>query len=209
MKRSLDKYYAPKALATLVQKHHAQIPDQEFFNPAHQVVREAWCAAQFGIGYQNFIGDCEVKVNSGEFPDFFLRYNHREFWFENTEVLRKGRLRTKEYKEQSQAYIEHISQEEMTENEKNVPQWVKNAIEKKLDKYHAEGKSINLLLYVNINSFRFDIDKIRKYCMQYESSFQSIWIMTGKYVCTLFISPDMVGKMDRIDGFSKIETPEV
>lgn len=169
MKHSLDKYHAPNELAALVQKHHAQIPDQTFFNPAYQLVREAWCAAEFGIGYQNFIGECEVKVNSGEFPDFFLRYNDREFEFENTEVLRKGRLRTKGYKEQSQPNIEHITQEEMEENEKNAPQWVKNAIEKKLDKYHAEGKSINLLLYVNINVFRFDIEKIQKCCAQYES----------------------------------------
>lgn len=203
MEFSLDQYYVPEKLDALVLRDNFAIPQNKFFSPENQHIREAWCAAQLGLGFDKYIGRCEVKVNSGEFPDFFLKYNGCEFEFENTEVLREGRLRTKEYREKSDSSIEHISQAEMEYNETKAPEWVKNAIEKKASKYKENAKSVNLLIYVNINSSRFDINKIREACLEYEDTFQSVWLLTGQYVGTLFMSKEGV-MLGEIDGFSCI-----
>lgn len=189
MKFELDKYYFPRALDSDVQETHKEIPDNKFFVPRNQPIMEAWCAAKFGLWFEKYIGSCEVKVNSQSFPDFFLKYNGCEFWFENTEVLEEGRQRTKEYKEKSHDSIVHISQAELEYNEVNAPEWIKNAIKKKANRYRDNARSTNLVIYVNITLFHeIDIKKIKKACMEYEDTFQSIWILTGKYVGALFMS---------------------
>lgn len=200
MKFKLDKYYFPANLDSGVRETNKEIPDNKFFAPENQHIREAWCAAQFGLGFDKCIGSCEVKINSLNFPDFFLRYNNREFWFENTEVLREGRLRTKEYQEKSEDSMAHISQAEMEKNEVQAPEWIKRAIAKKASKYGSNSKSINLLIYVNLSLLHIlDINKIRDVCLEYEGTFQSIWILTGQYISVLFISPECKETMKNLE----------
>jgi hypothetical protein len=86
-----------------------------------------------------------------------------------------------------------------------APELVKKAIEKKLQKNYGDPSKIHLLIYLNINAYDVDIEELRKHCLDYSSSFGSIWILTGRYLGTLFITDEYRDALGFMDGFSQIE----
>lgn len=201
MEFELDTFYVPTDLYERVSRNREKLPPADLFEARHKPVREAWCASLFGICYAKYVSDCQVSVNSGSFPDFFLQRAMQTYYFETTEVQRPGRRRHDEYRDSTRPRTVEITGAEMDYTEANAPQWVLNAIKKKIERYGGGNQSSHLLVYLNATVFDADLNHLRTACIGYEKAFQSIWILTSKHIATLFVVPEMIDSIGYIDGF--------
>ena len=199
----IGQYYDPRELYSLVMSDYWDIPDKDYFADSYKPLREAWCAAVFGIGYENYLGACRVRVNSGSFPDFFLKTGSNEFFMETTEVLAPGRRRHDEYRDPARPPVRMVPPEQFDLDGSKSPGWVRQAIERKVRRYRAGTQTTHLLVYINVHALGLDLNKIRDACIDYNSSFQSIWLISGQYIATLFVSQEARNIIGCIDGFGE------
>ncbi len=201
-----DHDYDPEELYRLVMAGYWDIPDQDYFTERYKPLREAWCAAVFGIGYATHLRECQVKVNSGSFPDFFLKTNSNKFNMETTEVLAPGRRRHDEYRDPARPPVRMIPAEQFDLDGTKSPEWVRSAIDRKVRRYGVGARSTHLVVYVNVHAIGLDLRKIRENCSEYQASFSSIWLLTGENIATLFSSSEARETMGWIDGFGKVDS---
>jgi len=200
-----DHYYDPRELYQLVMSDYLDIPDQDYFSERYKPLRETWCAAVFGIGYATHLRECKVSVNSDSFPDFFLKTNSNDFYMETTEVLAPGRRRHDEYRDPDRPPVRMVPADQFDLDGTKSPEWVRSAIERKVRKYGVGARSTHLVVYVNIHAIGFDLRKIREACSEYEASFSSIWLLTGKNIATLFVSQESRRIIGCTDGFGEVD----
>lgn len=201
----IDHCYDPGELYRLVMSDYLDIQDQDYFAEKYKPLREAWCAAVFGIGYAAHLRECKVRVNSDSFPDFFLQTNSNNCYMETTEVLAPGRRRHDEYRDPARLPVRMIPSEQFDLDGTKSPEWVRSAIERKVRRYGVGAQSTHLVVYVNVHAIRFDLGKIREVCSEFKISFQSIWLLSGKSIATLFVTPESRSIIGCIDGFGEVD----
>ncbi|WP_378953284.1 hypothetical protein [Pelosinus sp. sgz500959] len=202
----LDKPVRPREIMEAIEEDRKTISARQMVaGSKNKALRECWQAAAFGIGYETFAQPCKITVLSGTRPlDFQLVTGDKCLPFETVMILQEDRKMGDEYREieaivaSGKTYIKHISEEDISNNEKNLPNRICKAIEKKSFKYDP---SVNLCIYLNIFAPAVNIEEIRETCKGLENSFESIWLLSGNHIATLFISPK--SSLIKIDVFGE------
>lgn len=199
----LDKPVRPQEIMAAIEEDRKTISAREMVAGSKtKELRECWQAAAFGIGYETFAQPCKIIVLSGTRPlDFQLVTGGKCLPFETVMILQEDRRMGDEYREiealiaSGKTYSKHISAEEISNNEKRLPRLIYKAIEKKSSKY---GPNVNLCIYLNIVAPVVNLEEIRETCKIFKTSFESIWLLSGTHIATLFISSK--SSLIKIDG---------
>jgi hypothetical protein len=185
------KFHKPHDLKKLVDDEIQFIPSKDLFNkPQYYKLREKWCAAAFGIGYEKYVKPCSVGINDTSQSveaDFFLRTEDITYPFQITEVLEKGRKRGDEYKKYKSGEIIPCNWEKPKERISSI----KEVIERKVKKYYSGASKLNLLIYVNIFSSDLEYEDILESVILMKDRFYSIWLISNSRICSLFSKPDV------------------
>lgn len=180
--------FTPSDLLLHYQSLRVDVSSMTFFNkPAHSKTQEIWSAAQFGLGYQMHISECQIRledVDAQTEVDFELLVSDRVFPFQITEVQELGRRRGDEYKlKEDNNFLADVGLSGPEDN----PVLIKSAIEKKAKKLYANSKNLNLLVYVNVaTSTNYDISSIREKSLESLDNFASVWLLLDiMAICSL------------------------
>ena len=193
MKPKLE-YFDPAELLKKTEKELDSIPNSDLFNKSkYQKLTEAWYASMFGIGYSRYVSPCRVAVNESDInldADFYVKVGNVEWPFQLAEVMEPGRKRGKEYKVEPKAPARYRP----AYAKKNAVKWVYDGIKKKSDKNYADSENLNLAVYVNFSTAKFEYKSIVKKIENFASKFNSVWLLTNTHMCSL-ISKPALGEM--------------
>jgi hypothetical protein len=107
-------------------------------------LRDAWVAARIATA----LSAKEVRLCTGERPDFELHFDNETRQFEVTEADMPGRRRGEESTEPK---LEEDAVEDWRKRFEAIPDSLKAVIEKKLEKQYSAD--ISLVVYLNLGSF--------------------------------------------------------
>ena len=166
-----------------------RVSASEFFNdPKHQRAREQWCAAHFSVGYEKYLAACAVHIADTDpqnDTDFELEVENRQHHFQVTEVQEPGRRRGDEYK---QSHTSKTIQEDWSLGTESGPEWIRAAIQKKLDRY-GSVRDLNLLVYVNFPAYQVNFEAVRELARTVAEPFASVWLLTGNALACIKANP--------------------
>jgi hypothetical protein len=183
------------------------VPQERLFNDSrYQKVKETWCAAMLGLGYQKHVASCLVAVNDSPQRgdvDLFLSTGGRDFGFQLVEVMEPERRRGAEYKGFANGSLRSIPyQPERGRIE--GPVWIAEKIKQKVEKNYAGAKALNLLVYLNFSALQIQHADVIDASRPFLDRFASIWVVSNLWLGSLYVGNDL----GRIDGWGQIFTPE-
>ncbi len=168
----------------------------EFFNnPRHGHTQDVWCAVKFALAYEKNVGPCKVRLephNNDIDADFELSVDNAIYPFQTTEALEAGRRRGSEYKKPDRDPGPRSA--DWSPGTEQVPILVKKAITHKISKSYARVSELNLLVYMNIRAWEYNIDRIRSEVAELIIPFASVWLISSAGICTLVPHPKL-GKL--------------
>jgi hypothetical protein len=180
------KRYTPDELYEKFRYAHDAVTPREFFNrPGHKKTQELWCAARFAQALSSYVAPCSVLVSDKDEQtdaDFHLEASGGSFPFQITEVQVPGRRRGDEYKKQQST---GATLEDWDSSTEQGPGWVRDAIQKKSDRYGGDVSRLNLLVYANFPSYEHDYEKLRSISANAASKFASVWVLNGNGTCCI------------------------
>src|SRR5687767_6564006 len=96
------RYVSPLALLDEADTEMHDVPQERLFNESrYQKIKEKWCAAMLGLGYEKHIAPCLVAVNDtpqrGD-VDLLLKIGEREYGFQLVMAMEPERRPGAEYK---------------------------------------------------------------------------------------------------------------
>lgn len=137
-------------------------------------ITDAWVAAKFGM-----LRDAEqVRLVEDEWPDCELLSSGVVEKFEITEADAPERRRGQEYRE-STGEVEDDPVEDWIERAEAAKLWLRDAVERKVQKNY--GGYVNLLILLNLNEFGIRQSKIEE-CfalatISAKDEFASVWVL--------------------------------
>lgn len=187
----------------------AAVDQERLFNSSEYTkLREAWCAAMLGLGYERYIGPCRTAVNESPHSidaDLFLETAGVEYPFQLVEAMVEGRRRGAEYKELAREGGLRYFGNDAGQGRIDGPRWIADAIARKAEKRYAGAADLNLLVYANFNSAQLQYDDVELAARPHVSGFASVWVVSSTAICTLSVSNGL-GKI--VGGWGVIFTPE-
>jgi hypothetical protein len=196
----------PRTLLDRTKEALSQVPHAELFNdPKYQKLREAWCAAMFGLGYSKHVACCEVAVNDGPIRqdvDLYLRADSHIWGIQLAEAQKPDRRRGAEYK-RGDAKLYQVPFPSDAIDNKEAPAWLASAVEKKKAKNYATSASLNLLIYANFGGPGLSYPDVATALAKYAGDFASIWIVSSLHICSVFTSTGM----GPVPGWGKVRDP--
>lgn len=187
-------FHDPHYLKNFAVKEMGVIPGSRLFNePGHQKIRETWCAAVFGLGYEKYIRNCQIAINeTRENPDvdFYLKTNNKVFPFQITERQMEGRRRGEEWIKRDLGINEPLPYRPL-QGELDGPSWIENAIAKKVAKQYAGSKGLNLLVYANFTAPNLKYSEVKEKVLEHHEKFASIWIISDRIIGSLFSNEEL------------------
>lgn len=185
------EYFDPAKLLRKTELELDSIPNSDLFNQSkYQELTEAWCAAMFGIGYSRFVSSCKVAINESDSnldTDFYVKVETVEWPFQLAEVMEPGRKRGKEYKDDPQVPVRYRP----AYAREHAVKWVSDGIKKKSKKNYADSGNLNLAVYVNFSTAKFECKKIVKEVNKLSPKFGSVWLLTNTHMCSLASRPEL------------------
>lgn len=164
---------------------HDAVPSKEFFNnPVHKKTQELYCAAKFAKALSE-VWECWVLVSDIDEQtdaDFYLDINGQHFPFQITEVQMPGRRRGDEYKQESSC---SSTPESWDCGTALGPIWIRDAVQKKCDRYGGKVADLHLLVYSNFQAYEQDFNQIRLATEEVASKFASVWVVNGNGTCCI------------------------
>lgn len=204
MPKNNNDYCGPLDLLNAVERENEQVSKEVFFNdPKYQKAQEKWCAAVFGIGFNEYCKKCRIRINESRHhtsPDFFLKIDDQVFEFEMTERQEPDRERGKYYKKLEQNPLMSMPYRPERGRQEG-PSWIYEAIKKKVEKCYSDSRNLNILVYADFDTHIMDRKAILQKSGEFADKFASIWIITNQHICSLF-SNDALGE---IDSFREIK----
>jgi len=162
------------------------VSDEEFFcKPGMTRVREMWCAAHFARAFNRYIATCLVvidEVDAQDDVDFGLSIDGALYPFQVAEVMEPGRRRSAEYKNFTPG---PPRQEDWGRGAELGAEWIRQPIDKKLDKRYSRTPQLNLLLYLNFAAYDLQYVNIRDHSLAAASKFASTWLLNGNTLACL------------------------
>jgi hypothetical protein len=177
--------FAPAELLAEFHRRRDGIPSAEFFNkPKYQRLREMWCAAKFGIGYETYVRPCAILWTDTDDRDVDATFeiDGKREPFQIVEVQPPGRRRGREYREQAHP-ITHDS-EDFEAGGREGPRWIRDMIEKKA-RHYGLASHLHLLVYLNFNGRMLDPRRIRQEAADVAANFGSVWLVADHVIVSL------------------------
>jgi len=197
-------YFKPNKLLKIAKLEMASIPNEELFSKSkYQKLTEKHAAATFVVAYGKYVRKCQVGLNETKNrmdADFFIEVDDKKWPFQLTERQEVGRRRGDEYKLMANGKKETLPINPGGKIESI--KWIKQAIERKVERKYAGGESLNLLVYENFSFYEIDYGKLKTMAARYIGKFASIWIISNSRVCSLFSYPEL----GKIVGWKKLST---
>lgn len=175
------------------------VPSQEFLsNGRWNPIQEAWVAVHLALHLEHTLGHgiC-LKLASGDFPDFYLKYKEEELPFEITMVVPPGREMGREAKEDAEGqrkFEETGDSQELSyrsyrpaKGSREGPGWIAKGLLKKKNKQYDPPP--HLLVYANFDSHGIEPTELKKRCNAFETAFPSIWVLHNKDCLQVFDLP--------------------
>jgi hypothetical protein len=165
-----------------------------FNDPRYKLIREKWCAAQFGLGYAYWVRPCSVLVNDTNKSidaDFFLLTDGREFPFQTAEIQDPTRRRGQEDKDLARGKVSYVYADPERDQIEGAS-WIRDTIKLKIEKRYANSHLLNVLLYANFLGRNIEFDRIHRETADLTSSFGSVWMITDTHICS-FSGRDFLG----------------
>ena len=198
-------YLSPAALLDEANREMALVSAVSLFNDSqYQKLREKWCAAKFGLGYSQFIAPCEVAISNSQQridADFFLQSDATIFAFQLAEAQEPERKRGAEYKQFARHEIRSIPYEPERGSVEG-PEWIANAIRKKVEKKYDGSSTLNLAIYANFSAINLQHSSVTAQCEPFKQTFASIWVITNTHFTCLFGD----GERNMKCGWGAVET---
>ena len=197
----LTPRYTPEELLAKYRKIRESVTPREFFTvPKHKKTQEFWCAAHFGRHFAHGVGPCHILIEDHDDQsdtDFVFEVAGLVHPFQITEVQAPGRRRGDEYKRETSTKATH---EDCSDGRENGPRWIRDAIEKKFNRYGGCVCHLNLLVYLNFPAYDQQYIKIREACTEVSSSFASVWLLNGNATACIWSQTDLSGPEGWIFG---------
>ena len=177
--------YSPDELYAKFRDAHDAITSREFFNsPVHKKTQEIYCAARFAQALSQ-IRDCWVLISDVDEQtdaDFYLEVTCQVFPFQITEVQMPGRKRGDEYKQDK---LPLSTLESWDSGSEQGAIWIRDAVQKKHDRYGGDVAKLNLLVYANFQAYEYDFEEICRVSNDAASKFASVWVLSGNGACCI------------------------
>ncbi|MBX3088883.1 MAG: hypothetical protein KF853_11735 [Rhodocyclaceae bacterium] len=177
--------YSPDELYATFRDAHDVVTAREFFNsPAHKKTQELYCAARFAQALSR-VRDCWVLVSDVDEQtdaDFHLEVAGHLLPFQITEVQIPGRRRGDEYK---QDMLPRTTLESWDSGTEQGAIWIREAVQKKLDRYGGNVAELNLLVYANFQAYEHDFEEMCHVSKDAASKFATVWVVNGNGACCI------------------------
>lgn len=181
----------PAALLRQAKRELAAVDHARLFNSSrYEKLREKWCAAVFGIGYEKNAAPCRVAVNESQQhldTDFFLETAGAEYPFQLVEAMEPERRRGAEYKAQAKRGSLNFGIDP-ARGRVEGPDWIANAVKQKAEKNYAGAELLNILVYSNFNAAQLQYRDVANAARLHVSGFASAWVITNMWICSLDVS---------------------
>lgn len=178
------RFVSPRELRAELEEAAAGLPPGAFIrNPKYQHLKDIWCAAHFGIGYERHVAPCTLWVNSEQSSDtdFVLRVSAMEFPFQTTLADVPGRRMGEEHKLDPSNEL-RLSPYEPGKGSAEGPDWIAAAVRRKIAANYSRASTLNLLVYANFSTNGLDYEAIRSTVDPFVNSFGTIWIVTNHQI---------------------------
>lgn len=186
--------YTPDALLAKYRMIRESVSPCEFFTvPKHNKTQEFWCAAHFGRHYAHGVGPCHILIEDHDAQsdaDFEFEAAGGVHQFQITEVQVPGRRRGDEYKREPS---NKVTLEDWTDGTENGSRWIREAIEKKLNRYGGRVSHLNLLVYLNFPAYEQQYIDIRETCADVSTPFASVWLLIGNAAACIWSQTSLSG----------------
>ena len=188
------KSYSPDELYAKFRRIHDAAGPKRFFNsPEHKKTQELWCAAQFGRAFLANLGPCSLLISDQDEQtdaDFHLEVAGILHPFQITEVQIPNRRRGDEYRSEN---VKGATLESWDSGTVQGTVWVREAIQKKYDRYGRSVSELNLLVYVNFPAYEHDYEELCRVAGDSAKEFASVWLLNGNGVCCVSGSKTLGG----------------
>ncbi len=191
--RQACRFVEPAQLKAELEKVAAGLPAGAFIrDPKCQHLKEIWCAAHFGRGYERNVTSCTMWVNTEQNSDtdFILKVGDREFPFQTTLSDIPERRMGDDHKPDPSGSLQTRSYEPGRGTAEG-PMWIAEAVRRKIDANYSAASKLNLLVYANFDTNGLDYAAIRRHVERVGGGFRSIWVVTNHQVCSIVSAADL------------------
>ena len=162
-----------------------------FNDSKYQKLREKLHAAIFGLGYQEFIMPCEIRMEAEQdnSVDFYLLVDKKQYPFQETIKMAKGREKIgREFKERERN-PRLFTPYRPAEGSVKCAEWIYEAVQKKTK--YPDAHKLNLLVYAKFEANDYNRDEIVNVLNPFKDKFASIWVITNHAIASIFTNNDL------------------
>ena len=190
----LEKFQSTSDFLKIQQKI-SRVDSADLFNRGgYNPLLEAWILVRAAAALETKV--CNVKIRlvpeREQFPDAEVLVNGRKYNFEITEVMKPGRKRGEEYRQEKEMKESGIVGEpelvgyRFEEGNRFGAKWISSGIKRKQDKRY--GTRSNLVVYANFPFYELDAALIADEANSFRDEFDSIWLIHSNNFLQLFDS---------------------
>jgi hypothetical protein len=198
-------FLRPRELKARLEETAAALPRGAFIrDPRQQHLKDIWCAAHFGIGYERHVEPCKVRVNTEQNSDtdFILRIKKGDFPFQTTLADVPGRKMGDEHSPNRDAAS--LMPYQPGRGSAEGSEWIKSAICRKRAARYSDASTLNLLVYANFSTNGLDYETVKRIADEPAGAFGSVWVVTNHQISSV----GRRGLCGYLDGFHLIYPPE-
>lgn len=189
----MHTFLTPRDLKTQLEQAAAALPPGHFVRkPENQHLKETWCAAHFGLGYERHVHSCTLWVNPQQSSDtdFVLKTEDGEFPFQTTLSDVPDRRMTDDHKPGPDGRFPGRPYEPGRGTIEG-PGWIADAVRKKVAANYSAARELNLLVYANFPTNGLDYGLICTSLPEVSNNFASIWVVTNHQICSVTSFPSL------------------
>ena len=184
-------FLLPRELKARLEATAETLPPGDFIRkPQHQALKDTWCAAHFGIGYERHVAPCTIWVNDEQNSDtdYILHIASGCFPFQATLADVPDRRMSNDHKPGPDGRFA-MQPYEPDRGEIEGPDWIARAVKNKIAAHYSAAKTLNLLVYANFSAARLNYLTVKERLNQYLGKFASIWVVTNHQICSIASFP--------------------
>ena len=81
------------------------------------------------------------------------------------------------------------------------PNWIREAVQAKIEQRYANQEELSLLIYANFSSRELEYDRVVEACSEASAAFYSVWVITDLSICSL----SSTGELGALPRWERIE----
>jgi hypothetical protein len=154
----------------------------------HNRLREMWCAARLGVGFNTNFSPCQVDIEERDEQreyDFHLCVNGKRLPFQIVEVLDQDRRRDHEYRNLTEEERRQLEQARGKEVASYAAERIRQELQRKIRKHYAAAHELHVLIYLNVNASAVAWASIAGPTEPEVKTFASVWVITQDIFCCI------------------------